>query len=204
MTRLRLLLLALSVYCAVWPALADQKRYITDELTTWVRRGPGDHFRLVGTLNAGEEVTLLQVSNNYGQIRDSKGRVTWIPLNQLSAEPSLRTRVPELEKQVKTLTDKLKNIDASWNQRTAEMQKKVAGSDAIINQLKEENQTLKNQLVVAQKKVNAANVQLDDKQRTIIMQWFMYGGGVAGMGLLVGLLLPHLLPRRKKSERWMR
>jgi uncharacterized protein YgiM (DUF1202 family) len=24
--------------------------------------------------------------------------------------------------------------------------------------------------------VNAANLQLDDKQRTIIMQWFMYGG----------------------------
>jgi hypothetical protein len=37
---------------------------------------------------------------------------------------------------------------------------------------------LKNELIVAQKKVNAANLQLDDKQRTIIMQWFMYGGGV--------------------------
>ena len=35
---------------------------------------------------------------------------------------------------------------------------------------------------MAQKKVNAANLQLDDKQRTIIMQWFMYGGGVLGVG----------------------
>lgn len=56
---------------------------------------------------------------------------------------------------------------------------------------------------MAQKKVNAANVQLDDKQRTIIMQWFMYGGGVAGVGLLLGLLLPHMIPRRKKNDRWM-
>ncbi|MED6027890.1 TIGR04211 family SH3 domain-containing protein, partial [Serratia marcescens] len=101
------------------------------------------------------------------------------------------------------LTDKLNNIDATWNQRTADMQKKVAGSDSVINALKDENQKLKNELVVAQKKVNAANLQLDDKQRTIIMQWFMYGGGVLGVGLLLGLVLPHLVPSRKRKDRWM-
>ncbi len=79
----------------------------------------------------------------------------------------------------------------------------VAGSDSVINALKDENQKLKNELVVAQKKVNAANLQLDDKQRTIIMQWFMYGGGVLGVGLLLGLVLPHLVPSRKRKDRWM-
>ena len=83
------------------------------------------------------------------------------------------------------------------------MQKKVAGSDNAINALKDENQKLKNELVVAQKKVNAANLQLDDKQRTIIMQWVMYGGGVLGVGLLLGLVLPHLIPSRKRKDRWM-
>ncbi|MFK8260509.1 TIGR04211 family SH3 domain-containing protein [Erwinia sp. AnSW2-5] len=184
---------------------AEEKRYISDELSTWVRSGPGNDYRLIGTLNAGEEVALLQSNDNsnYGQIRDSQGRTTWIPLAQLSQQPSLRTRVPQLEDQVKVLTAKLANIDGSWNNRTADMQKKVAGSDDVINSLKEENQQLKNQLVVAKKKVDAANVQLDDKQRTIIMQWFMYGGGVAGVGLVLGLLLPHMIPRRKKNDRWM-
>ncbi|QKJ88722.1 SH3 domain-containing protein [Paramixta manurensis] len=201
-TLIGLTLLAFSVTV---PAHAEEKRYISDELSTWVRSGPGDQYRLVGKLNAGEEVTLLSTndSTHYGQIRDSEGHTTWIPLGQLSTDPSLRTRVPQLEQQVKDLTDKLANIDGSWNQRTAEMQKKVAGSDSVINGLKQENQNLKNQLVVAQKKVSAANVQLDDKQRTIIMQWFMYGGGVAGVGLLLGLLLPHMIPRRKKNDRWM-
>lgn len=197
-----LTLLALSTAATVH---AEEKRYISDELSTWVRSGPGNDYRLIGTLNAGEEVTLLQSNDNsnYGQIRDSQGRTTWIPLAQLSQQPSLRTRVPQLEEQVKALTAKLANIDSSWNTRTADMQKKVAGSDDAINSLKEENQQLKNQLVVAKKKVDAANVQLDDKQRTIIMQWFMYGGGVAGVGLVLGLLLPHMIPRRKKSDRWM-
>ncbi|MBE5254001.1 TIGR04211 family SH3 domain-containing protein [Mixta mediterraneensis] len=195
-------LLALS---ALAPAHADEKRYISDELSTWVRSGPGDQYRLLGKLNAGEEVQLLQTNNdtNYGQIRDAEGRTTWIPLSQLSARPSLRTRVPQLEQQVKDLTDKLGNIDNSWNQRTSEMQNKVAKSDSVIAGLKDENQKLKNELIVAQKKVSAANVQLDDKQRTIIMQWFMYGGGVLGVGLLLGLLLPHMIPSRKKKDRWM-
>lgn len=192
-------------FSAVANVHAEEKRYISDELSTWVRSGPGNDYRLIGTLNAGEEVTLLQSNENskYGQIRDSQGRTTWIPLSQLSEQPSLRSRVPELEQQVKDLTAKLANIDGSWNERTAEMQKKVAGSDDAINSLKDENQQLKNQLVVASKKVDAANVQLDDKQRTIIMQWFMYGGGVLGMGLLLGLVLPHIIPGRKRKDRWM-
>ncbi|EMH1201919.1 TIGR04211 family SH3 domain-containing protein [Serratia marcescens] len=205
MQKLRLICLAALSFSITWAAHAEDKRYISDELSTYVHSGPGNQYRIVGTLNAGEEVTLLSVndSTNYGQIRDPKGRTTWIPLDQLSQTPSLRTRVPELEQQVKTLTDKLANIDNTWNQRTAEMQEKVAGSDSAISSLQKENQDLKNQLVVAQKKVNAVNLQLDDKQRTIILQWFMYGGGVAGVGLLLGLLLPHLIPRRKNNNRWM-
>lgn len=205
MKKSHLIGLTLLAFSVTVPAHAEEKRYISDELSTWVRSGPGDQYRLVGKLNAGEQVTLLQTDNesHYGQIRDAEGKTNWIPLAQLSVEPSLRTRVPQLEQQVKDLTDKLANIDNSWNQRTADMQKKVAASDSVINGLKDENQQLRNQLIVAQKKVNAANVQLDDKQRTIIMQWFMYGGGVAGVGLLLGLLLPHMIPRRKQNNRWM-
>lgn len=205
MKKITLAGLTLLAFSTILPAHAEEKRYISDELSTWVRSGPGEQYRLVGKLNAGEEVALLQTNNDtqYAQIRDSEGHTNWIPVAQLSTAPSLRTRVPQLEQQVKELTSKLSTIDENWNQRTAEMQNKVANSDSVINGLKNENQKLKNELIVAQKKVNAANVQLDDKQRTIIMQWFMYGGGVLGVGLLLGLLLPHMIPRRKKNDRWM-
>lgn len=203
MPKLRLIGLTLLALSATAVSHAEETCYVSDELNTWVRSGPGDNYHLVGTVNAGEEVTLLQSDANYGQIKDSSGRTAWIPLKELNTTPSLRTRVPDLENQVKTLTDKLNNIDTTWNQRTADMQQKVAQSDSVINGLKEENQKLKNELIVAQKKVSAANLQLDDKQRTIIMQWFMYGGGVLGIGLLLGLVLPHMIPSRKRKDRWM-
>ncbi|MFZ2579270.1 MAG: TIGR04211 family SH3 domain-containing protein [Citrobacter portucalensis] len=205
MPKLRLIGLTLLALSATAVSHAEEKRYVSDELNTWVRSGPGDNYRLVGTVNAGEEVTLLQTdaNTNYGQVKDSTGRTAWILLKELNSTPSLRTRVPDLENQVKTLTDKLNNIDTTWNQRTADMQQKVAQSDSVIDGLKQENQKLKNELIVAQKKVSAANLQLDDKQRTIIMQWFMYGGGVLGLGLLLGLVLPHMIPSRKRKDRWM-
>ncbi len=106
--------------------------------------------------------------------------------------------MPQLEQQVKDLTAKLVNIDNSWNQRTSEMQNKVANSDSVINGLKDENQKLKNELIVAQKKVSAANVQLDDKQCTIIMQWFMYGAAPQEKRPLDEL---SLLPRDSVSSR---
>ena len=64
---------------------------------------------------------------------DSTGRTARIPLKELNNTPSLRTRVPDTENRVKILTDKLNNIDTTWNQRTADMQQKVAQSDSVID-----------------------------------------------------------------------
>ncbi|KAA9002507.1 SH3 domain-containing protein [Affinibrenneria salicis] len=205
MQKLRLICFTLFSLTATWTAHAEERRYVSDELQTYVHSGPGNQYRITGTLNAGDEVTVLSINEEagYAQVRDAKDRTNWIPLSQLNETPSLRTRVPELEQQVRELTSKLSNIDSSWNQRTADMQQKVSASDNVISGLQKENQDLKNQLIVAQKKVDAANVQLDDKQRTIILQWFLYGGGVAGAGLILGLILPHIIPRRKKNDRWM-
>lgn len=205
MKKLGLICFTLINFTLSWASHAEETRYVSDELLTYIHSGPGNQYRIIGTLNAGDEVTVLSTNEGagYAQIRDAKGRASWIPLNQLSQTPSLRIRVPELEKQVQDLSAKLSDIDSDWNRRTADMQQKVDASDDVINTLRNENQALKNQLEVARKKVEAANVQLDDKQRALILQWFLYGGGVAGAGLLLGLLLPHLIPRRKKNNRWM-
>ncbi|MGJ0628019.1 TIGR04211 family SH3 domain-containing protein [Xenorhabdus bovienii] len=184
---------------------AEEKRYVSDELSAYIRSGPSNQHRIMGSLNSGEEVTLLSNNseNGYSQVKDSKGRISWILTNELSTIPSLHERIPAMEQEIKTLTSKLANIDNDWKQRTADMQNKVSASDKIINDLKKENSKIQNKLTVAEKKVDMANLQLDDKQREIILQWFIYGGAVAGIGLILGLVLPHIIPRRKRKDRWM-
>ncbi|POF59589.1 arylsulfatase, partial [Vibrio vulnificus] len=40
----------------------------------------------------------------------------------------------------------------------------------------------------------------DTQKDDLLLKYFMYGGGVAGIGLLFGLILPYMIPRRKKSN----
>ena len=70
MPKLRLIGLTLLALSATAVSHAEEKkRYVSDELNTWVRSGPGDNYRLVGTVNAGEEVTLLQTDANTNYAR---------------------------------------------------------------------------------------------------------------------------------------
>ncbi|SFN44629.1 TIGR04211 family SH3 domain-containing protein [Xenorhabdus japonica] len=205
MQKLHQLLILLLSFTLPLSAHAEEKRYVSDELSAYIRSGPSIKNRIIGSLNAGEEVTLISPKSDNGflQVKDQKGRTSWILTSELSNIPSLRERIPSMEQEIKTLTEKLSTIDDRWNERTAELQNKVATSDKIINDLKKENAQIQTKLIVAEKKVEAANVQLDKKQREIILQWFAYGGGVAGIGLILGLVLPHIIPRRKKKDRWM-
>ena len=63
MPKLRLITFTLLALSAATAVHAEEKRYVSDELNTWVRSGPGDNYRLVGTINAGEEVSVLQTND---------------------------------------------------------------------------------------------------------------------------------------------
>ncbi|SPP32187.1 hypothetical protein ARAF_2082 [Arsenophonus endosymbiont of Aleurodicus floccissimus] len=186
---------------------AEETLYVSDELPTFIHRGPGTDYRIIGSLKSGDQVQLLNTDaeTGYAQVLDYKGRVAWLPKNQLSKTPSVKARTPLLEKENQELREKLTSIDSNWNNQTSEMQSKVAASDQTIANLTTENEKLKNELIIRSgKKLEIAQINLDNNRRELILQWFMYGGGVAGAGLIFGLLLPHLIPRRKKrNERWM-
>ncbi|MEX6208976.1 TIGR04211 family SH3 domain-containing protein [Providencia huaxiensis] len=204
MRKIPLLLISLMGLGLSLNAHAAEKRYVSDDLSTYVHSGSGTNYRIVGTLNAGETVELISTDNKFAQIKDQKGRTVWLPVDQLSNTPSMKTRIPELEAENQKLRQQLDSIDNTWNTRTAEMQQKVADNDNIVNQLKAENEKLKNELIKSGKKLEIAEVNLDDRRRELILQWFMYGGGVAGAGLVFGLILPHIIPRRKKRNNgWM-
>ncbi len=82
MPKLRLIALTLLALSATAVSHAEEKRYVSDELNTGSRSGPGDNYRLVGTVNAGEEVTLLQTDANtsYARVKDSSGRTALDPV----------------------------------------------------------------------------------------------------------------------------
>lgn len=179
-----------------------QNQYITENLSTYLRKGPGDQFKLAGTITAGEQVTVLDRKERYTLIRDSKNREGWILTSEVTSTPSAKLLTPQLQQQVQELSAKLSNIDKDWQQRTIEMQRRAQQADRQSSELLEQNALLKRELEIIKNKNRDLEALQNAETREIMIQYFIYGGSVLGLGLLLGLLIPVLLPRRRQSNGW--
>ncbi|MDG6882467.1 SH3 domain-containing protein [Phocoenobacter uteri] len=182
---------------------ASESRYVTDELNEYVRRGAGDNYRIAGTVKAGEKVTVLEKRGKYSLIQDSRNRQVWILNNKLTNEPSAKSRIPTLEKQVEELSLKLNKIDDDWNQRTKEIRRRLGQAEQQSSDLLDINAQLKREVSVLKNKNKELEIMQDVEQREIMIKWFMYGGIVLGVGLLLGLIIPFILPKRRRNNGWV-
>ncbi|MCO6524231.1 MAG: SH3 domain-containing protein [Candidatus Schmidhempelia sp.] len=186
-------------------AVIAVEKYISDDLSTYLRRGPGNNYGLSGSLNAGDKVEVLSVSQDgkFSQIQDKRGRVAWLETTALSDTPSLRHRIPELEQQISNLKKEISNLNESHDTVSTNYQNKLTKSAEIINSLQTENQQLQARVTSQQTEIETLSNELDEKRQRLILNYFLNGGLVAGGGLLLGLILPVILPRRRKKDIWM-
>lgn len=194
--------IGLSVVSATTVAQSASTAWVSDELSTYVRSGPTDGYRIIGTLTAGEQVQVLETSGDYTRVRDGDGDSVWVLSDELQDSPSARERLPELEAQVTELTAELETINESWEQRVASMRETLEVREARIQELDTHNATLVRESDELHQHVRALQARLDTQEEDLLLRYFMYGGGVAGAGLVVGLIVPHLPRRRKKRDRW--
>ncbi|HDL4147144.1 TPA: TIGR04211 family SH3 domain-containing protein, partial [Mannheimia haemolytica] len=151
-------------------------------------------------IQAGEKVTVLDRKERYSLIRDSRNREGWVLNSDLSDTASPKELIPQLKQQVQDLTNRLSKIDTEWQQRTAEMQRRTQDSVQKSSDLVEENAQLKRELEILKNKNRDLETMHDSEKREIVIQWFIYGGAVLGAGLLLGLLVPFLIPRRRRNN----
>lgn len=180
----------------------DATHWVSDSLTTYVRSGPTDGYRIVGTLTAGEPVTQLETSGNYTRVQNADGNSVWILTSELQETPSAQVRVPALEQQVAELSAELDGINEEWESRTASQREALETREARIADLEARNEALDAETEQSRQTIRQLQARLDTQEEDLLMRYFMYGGGVAGAGLLVGLIVPHLPRRKRKRDRW--
>ncbi|WP_313738691.1 TIGR04211 family SH3 domain-containing protein [Pseudomonas sp.] len=181
---------------------ANDARWVSDSLTTYVRSGPTDGHRIVGNLKSGQKVTLLGTQGNYSQVRGENGDQVWILTSDLQAVPGQNERVPQLEAQVNELSGQLKTIDDSWKNRVQGMQETLDSRKSLVDELQARNTTLSEQLDESQSALRDTQARLGDENKQVMMRYMVYGGSIAGAGLLAGLILPALTRGRKRNDRW--
>ncbi|WP_074214174.1 TIGR04211 family SH3 domain-containing protein [Salinivibrio sp. ES.052] len=193
-------LVLLLVLIAAPRAMAEN--YISDDLFTYMHAGPGTQYRILGSVDAGDKVTVLKRNRDegYTQVVDSRGRKGWVKSDYVTTQPGLKERVPALEAELK----KVKSALASAQDDAKAQQKGLVSSlekrNGQIEKLEAHSSELNRKLIDAQNEIRALRAKIDTQKDDLLMRWFTYGGMVAGGGLLFGLLLPHLIPRKKRRR----
>lgn len=182
---------------------ADNVRWVSDSLSTYVRSGPTDGYRIVGTLTSGQQVQLLDTQGNYSRVRSEGGNAVWILSSELQETPGPAERLPELEERVAVLSSELESIDEGWQVRVQGMQETLDSRRALIEELEQTRNQLSAELSETQSELRSTQARLGEENQEMLMNYMIYGGGIAGAGLIAGLILPALFKRRKRNDGWV-
>ncbi|PSJ44226.1 TIGR04211 family SH3 domain-containing protein [Zobellella taiwanensis] len=181
-------------------------RYVSDNVYAYLHAGPSNQYRILGSINAGEPVEYLDrnADSQYVQIRDGEGRTGWIEGQFLQSEESFRVRLPALTQELEQARQLLADADQRHADDVAD---KVRQIDSQQQELDRLNAQL-DELSRSHERIAAENRRLsglmDDKEHQMRLDWLVNGGLVAGIGALVGFLLPLIpLRRRRRQDRWM-
>ncbi|RXQ98459.1 TIGR04211 family SH3 domain-containing protein [Vibrio cholerae] len=173
-----------------------QDRYIADKLFTYMHSGPSNQYRILGSIDAGEKVKLIEV--NKGHIADERGRTGWVESRFITREVSNTLRLPALEKELEEVKKLLANARQNADSEKAGLAESLELRNQQIADLERNYADISKQLTDSQSEIRELRAKLDTQKEDLLLKYFTYGGGVAGIGLLLGLVLPHIIPRRKR------
>lgn len=193
-------------------------RYVSDELSINMRRGPGTSYGITELLSAGTQVQTLDETNGWTQIRTPEGETGYVLTRFLSNSPAARDRIQSIESQIEQLT-------AENEALRAELAQALEGSSEL-GQLKRElvaeNEALKAELEriqrVSANAVRISNENQEFRERLLAMQselerlrfenkslqsrreGMKIGALILVGGIILGLLLPMFRRRGGKSS----
>lgn len=203
-------------------AALAQTAYVTDELEITLRTGESTGHRILRMLPTGEKLSVLGVNSQsgYTKVRTPGGQVGYVLSRQLIERPVARDRLAAAEAEVKALKaapGELSSRLAKLRDEHAALQKAHQTLNSAKQQVDQEYAALKrtannavriaNERNELRKQVAGLTREIEDvKQQNRELEnktaqnWFLIGAGVVVGGILLGLILPHLRVRRRKSS----
>jgi SH3 domain protein len=174
--------------------VSPQNAYISDKLITYLYNGPGRDYKIIGSIAAGEEIKLVaeDSSSEYWQLTDSKGRTGWILKQYVSLTPVFGGQTGELQQQLQ----QQQSLVSQLQQEKDQLQQQLNETDAAVQQAEKATAT-------AQQTIALLTQQLQEKPSAFWQDKMVLGSILGFAGLLLGLLVPALIPGRRRKERWM-
>ncbi len=199
-----------------------QTAYVTDELKITLRTGEGTSHRIIRMLPTGQRLTVLSTNNKtgYSKVRTATGQEGYVLTRQLVDQPVARDRLAAAEAEVMALKaapgelssrlaklteqyqalrgehEALRQSKTQVDQEFAALKRTASNSVRIANERNE----LRKQVASMTREVEDIKQQNRELENKTAQHWFLIGAGVVVGGIILGLILPHLRVRRRKSS----
>ncbi len=196
--------------CAA-PVLAAKDMYVSDRMQITVRTGPTTENRVIEMISSGDQVTVLEESNDgWARVRTASGKEGWVLRRFLIEETPAVVRLHEFaDGQGKNLGQRLEEakresgeakrlqVLAETRAREAESAlQKLQNECAEVVKLREEYGRLQEEYQQQTQEIEELSTEIESMRFSTNLKWFLAGGGVLFLGWLIGLAFG----RRKK--RW--
>ncbi|MEM7420436.1 MAG: TIGR04211 family SH3 domain-containing protein [Pseudomonadota bacterium] len=173
---------------------ASSSHYIRDDLFIFMHTGAGRNYRILGSIEAGTPITVLDRDNDaeFTKITDNEGRTGWVESRFVSNTMSQAEQLPIISEQ---LADSQRSLQSAQSENARLRQQ--------LNDARQQVSTLTTTNEEQAAEVTRLTAKVDSANKDELVTWFTRGGMVAGAGILLGVLLTYLPKRKRRNSEWM-
>ncbi|MCX7093165.1 MAG: TIGR04211 family SH3 domain-containing protein [Methylobacter sp.] len=196
--------------------------YVTDNLNLSLRSEENNNSKAIKLLPTGTPLTVIEENKTTGflHVRMNDGTEGYMPVRNTIKEPPSRSQLDvanknlvSLQAENATLKAELATLKESITPGTSLEQSLAKERDQLSRELSELKKTaastveLKNQrdelqerVVNVERELQQFKLENQALQDTANQDWFLYGGILALIGVILGFILPKLSWRRSRSS----
>jgi SH3 domain protein len=204
-----LLVTAFSVVVVTISPADAETMYITDQIEVTFRRGPGQDYRILSMLKSGQPVEILKKGEDWTHVKLPGGKTGYVIDRYLSDQKPIQIAYQELKERLEVLksrTDQsileenaaLKENNRLLSEKLAEREKRLADLEQKYERLQRNSENVleltaeyekaEQELDRFQQEMAGLRNELDRRTRSRSILWFLAGGGVLLLGILIGRL----------------
>jgi len=186
-----------------------------------LRSEENNQSKVIKMLATGTPLTVIQENKatGFSYVRTNTGAVGYIPTRNTMDDPPSRTQLDTANKNVTALQSENEKLKAELNKLKdsltpgTSLEQSLANerdqlsrelieikqSSANVIQLKEQRDELQERVVNAERELEQFRLENQALQDSTNQDWFLYGGALTIIGVLLGFILPKLSIGRKSS-----